>query len=354
MSFFSSDYETARHQFRMAVDNVHGELLTFPVEVAGTSDLTIDVAILGAVDAESAVVLSSGCHGVEGFFGSAVQLAFLKQIEVSSVSLSSRVVLIHAINPFGFATLRRFNEDNVDLNRNFLSSADEYSGFPEGYDKLDGLLNPPSPPSRLEPFRLKAMWNILRWGLPAIKASIAGGQYEFPKGLFFGGKGPCLSTTIVQEHFREWIGAADRIVHIDFHTGLGESATYKLLLQEDSESTVTTWFRQAFDSDAIQAFSMGEGVAYPAKGVLGAWIAHQFPDGAYRYAAAEFGTYGNIRVLGAIRAENRAFCHGQPDSQQQKRAKAELLECFVPADSLWREKVVSSGLDIIKRCLQHV
>ena len=26
---------------------------------------------------------------------------------------------IHALNPFGFAWLRRVNEDNVDLNRNF-------------------------------------------------------------------------------------------------------------------------------------------------------------------------------------------------------------------------------------------
>jgi hypothetical protein len=29
-------------------------------------------------------------------------------------------VLVHALNPFGFAMLRRWNEEGVDLNRNAL------------------------------------------------------------------------------------------------------------------------------------------------------------------------------------------------------------------------------------------
>ena len=39
--------------------------------------------------------------------------------------LSVRVVIVHAVNPYGFACGRRFNEDGVDLNRNVLSD-DEF------------------------------------------------------------------------------------------------------------------------------------------------------------------------------------------------------------------------------------
>ena len=37
--------------------------------------------------------------------------------------------MIHALNPFGFAHLRRANEDNVDLNRNFVDH--EGGNYPE-------------------------------------------------------------------------------------------------------------------------------------------------------------------------------------------------------------------------------
>jgi hypothetical protein len=46
-------------------------------------------------------------------------------------------MLIHALNPFGFAWLRRVNEANVDLNRNFqdfnksLPSSAGYEAFHE-------------------------------------------------------------------------------------------------------------------------------------------------------------------------------------------------------------------------------
>ena len=59
-----------------------------------------------------------------------------------------RCVLLHALNPYGFAWLRRVNEHNVDLNRNFLLPGEAYRGSPAGYAALDPLLNPKSPPAR--------------------------------------------------------------------------------------------------------------------------------------------------------------------------------------------------------------
>ena len=152
----------------------------------------IDVAIVGQ-DGHPTVVTSSGVHGVEGFMGSAVQLALLNRLAKKGLEPDIRHVLIHAVNPFGFSTLRRFNEDNVDLNRNFIPGEKDYQGAPDGYAEQDRFLNPKSPPSRFEPFKAKAVWNIWRNGLQKLKQSVAAGQYEFPQGLFFGGRGPSES-----------------------------------------------------------------------------------------------------------------------------------------------------------------
>ena len=110
---------------------------------------------------------SSGVHGVEGFFGSAVQQALLLRLNQANSEPNYRDVFIHGVNPFGFSRLWRFNEDNVDLNRNFLSSDGDYKGAPDGYANLNRFLNPASPPSRLEPFKLKAIWSIWRDGQQA-------------------------------------------------------------------------------------------------------------------------------------------------------------------------------------------
>ena len=53
-----------------------------------------------------------------------------------------------SLNPYGFAHLRRVNEQNIDLNRNFLLPGERFEGADPTYASLDGLLNPTSPPQR--------------------------------------------------------------------------------------------------------------------------------------------------------------------------------------------------------------
>ncbi len=71
--------------------------------------------------ANRALVISSGLYGVEGLFGSAVQLALLERyLPDYRLPPDLAIVIIHILNPFGCAWYRRWNEDNIDLNRNFL------------------------------------------------------------------------------------------------------------------------------------------------------------------------------------------------------------------------------------------
>src|SRR5262249_25391349 len=146
--------------------------------------LAIDIAWLGHNEPRRAVLHSSGLHGVEGFAGSAVQIQTLR--ELPCIPDDSALILVHILNPYGMCWLRRTNENNVDLNRNSLIDGN-YTGAPENYSKLDPFLNPPSPPWR-DLFLLKAALLAFRYGMPSLRQAVAGGQYEFPKGLFFGGK----------------------------------------------------------------------------------------------------------------------------------------------------------------------
>src|SRR5262245_12648489 len=120
---FSPDYHTARHRFREAAARLGWQQEVHPIDPVGPggSELTMDVASSLGREAQSTVIVSSGVHGVEGFFGSAVQLGLLDCWHRDGPpSPGVRCVFLHGLNPFGFAWLRRFDENNVDLNRNFL------------------------------------------------------------------------------------------------------------------------------------------------------------------------------------------------------------------------------------------
>ena len=354
LDLFSPSYEVARRRFRDAARAAGTTVEQHRVDTGEAGvDFTIDVATVGAREPSWAVVVSSGVHGIEGFFGSAIQLAWLSgQTAGEPPPGGGVVVLIHAVNPSGFARLRRTNEHNVDLNRNFLDTADAYTGAPDGYETLDPFLNPASPPSRLEPFRLKALWHIRRHGLSALKDAVAGGQYRFPRGLFFGGHGPASSTRIMRHYLAGWLGGAPRAVHVDLHSGLGAHGRYRLLLEESAPSPNVEWYRDTFGSQVVEAGSGGVGTAYEASGTLGGWAMTHLGDTRYRFVCAEVGTYPIVRVLGSLRAENRTHFFGQPSSRAHRRAKVELLECFCPRSDRWREPVVEQGLAIIDRAVR--
>ena len=220
-SFYSSNYKEARSRFVESATAAGATLSSYAVQFEGAAadEFTIDVAVLGT-DGAPTLVVSSGLHGVEGFLGSAIQLAMLDELKTNSPK-NIRWIFIHAINPVGFDRIRRFNEDNVDLNRNFLLSDSRYKGAPENYGRLNALLNPTTLPSKFEPFRLKAMWNIIRYGMRALKQCIAAGQYEYPRGIFFGGAEPSQAMEVIRSHCKQWIGSNPNVLHVDLHSGLG-------------------------------------------------------------------------------------------------------------------------------------
>ncbi len=345
---FSPDYATARRRFRDAAARLGWELEAYPIEESGPNGepLAIDVALSPGSGANRALVVSSGVHGVEGFFGSAVQLALLDGWARQPCPPSTRVVLIHALNPYGFAWRRRVDAHNVDLNRNFLLDGQAFAGAPPGYARLDPFLNPARPPSALDVYTLRALLTVGRRGMPVLKEAVATGQYDFPRGLFFGGHGPSPAQGVLRDHLERWLHDGRDVTHVDLHTGLGPRAGCRLLLDytptDRQRQTLTRWVGpDSFETpDSVS-------VAYVARGSLGQWCVSRFPGRDYLYVFAEFGTYGPIRMLGGLRRENQAHHWAGPGAPSVAASKARLAELFCPADLAWRRQVIDRAVALI-------
>lgn len=349
---FSDDYASARQRFRQAASQLGWQLEAHPIDAIGPDgeELTFDVGCSPAGDPERVLVVSSGVHGVEGFFGSAVQIALLQQWACERLP-ATKCVFLHGLNPFGFAHLRRFDENNVDPNRNFLLPDERFEGVSEGYARLDAFLNPRRPPSRLEPFTLKALWRIARYGIPALRQAVAGGQYRYKRGLFYGGAGASRTQQLLSEHLPRWLRGSKHVVHLDFHTGLGRHGACKLLIDYPLNERQRGWLTDWFGADSFEA-SDSSGIAYEARGGFGRWCVSRGLTPEYLFACAEFGTYGPVRVLAGLRAENQAHHWGTDSAASTIRAKERLKELFCPASHKWRSQVIQRSLDLVSRAQQ--
>ncbi|MEO8069998.1 MAG: M14 family metallopeptidase [Acidobacteriota bacterium] len=370
---FANDYNEARQRFRDAATALGWPCRAFVVDGLGPhgEELTIDVASSSwpalasspwaspspssspsgsrsSSPADRVLVVSSGLHGIEGFFGSAAQCATMARWSTQPPAAAIRYVFIHALNPHGFAWQRRVDAGNVDPNRNFLPDGAPFRGSPATYAALDGLLNPRHPPSRLDPLLPRAVAAIARHGMPALKQALTAGQHDFPRGLFFGGHEPSHTRIVLEEHFRSWVGSASQVLHLDLHTGLGASGSCALLVDyaatAHQQEALTRWFGQG-----SYELSGSRGVGYQAHGSLGPWcLAGRFAP-EYVFAFAEFGTYSNLKVLAGLRAENQAHFWGRPDAPASVRATRRLRELFCPAGRVWRSTVLERSHDLIER-----
>jgi hypothetical protein len=305
--------------------------------------LDIDIAWIGAANPSRVLLHSSGLHGVEGFAGSAIQLQLLS--ELPALPADAALIVVHVLNPFGMAWLRRCNENNVDLNRNVLADH-AYTGAPPTYARLDSFLNPQSPPSS-DFFSLRAAWLIFRHGLPALKQAIVGGQYEYPKGLFFGGKRLEQGLEKYKTFLTQRLASVRRLIAIDVHTGLGASGVDTLLAREEDFDGVRTVF-----GDRVAPSNPEKSVAYRVRGSLETIFSFGMPTPQIIAVTQEFGTFGPIKVLHALREENRWHHYGAATLNHP--TKQALKETFYPNDERWRQAVLGEGREVLRLGLSNL
>jgi len=343
---FSPDFATAQRRFRAAVAARQGRLGVLKLAARGPrgEELAIDVGWFGAAEPLRIFIHSSGLHGVEGFAGSAIQLRCLDET-MPVLPGDAAIVMVHVLNPYGMAWLRRVNENNVDLNRNFRAANDHGAELESDYLKLDSFLNPQSPP-RIDLFYLQATWLLLHHGMPVLRQAVAGGQFVKPKGLFYGGKEMEESLSLFQGYLEKRLTDPKRLVAIDVHTGLGSYGDYRLLVDATQDRVRANQTMSEAFGERVQLLD-SQGIAYRVRGGQPEMYYRLFPESEVYFAGQEFGTFHPLRVLAALRAENRWHHYGAGSLDHS--CKRKLRQVFCPDDEKWREAVLKQGREVFLR-----
>ncbi len=341
--YFPADYFAARNAFRKRAAETDKNAHDIAAPGPNGETLSIDTAYLGNPAPHQLVIITSGIHGVEGYAGSALQQLWLTEFDKKQPA-DTGVLLVHALNPYGFAHSRRVNERNVDLNRNALAA------FPgpnnAGYRSLNTWLNPPNPAPRLDDFFWRALPR-LRHGPRALVQAIAFGQYEFPQGLFYGGLEHEPSIILFNQllsasHF----AGVQRVWHLDFHTGLGRYGHYQWLLDVAPGKHELSMLKCVVDTQAAQNNSVVHVTDQNAHGILTTLVRRAFPRAATLAATIEFGTLGPVTLLRILRAENRAHHYGAHHVGDATRLRAALRDAHAPRDPAWRARVIVGGRQV--------
>ncbi len=295
-------------------------------------ELAVDVAEFGPADSGDVVTVFSATHGVEGFCGSALQRHWLEE-HAAQRPEGVCLIMVHALNPFGFAWVRRVNEDNVDLNRNFIDWSQPVPTTPE-YDNIANLVVPTEWSEAEQARTFNALLEYVNdVGLDRMQAIVSGGQFSDPTGVFYGGREPVWS----HRWLRSWASArltqVDRLTIIDLHTGLGESGHGELIGSEASDSNAHqraqhVWgdVRSMFDGDSVSAVITGDWLAVASALAPRAEIAA---------AALEYGTVDPITVLQALRADAWLHSHGDPAGPEAPAIRAQVRAAFADDRSEW-------------------
>jgi len=341
--YFAPDFQTAQQRFRAAVAARGGALDSLPLAAAGPdgAPLSIDIAWFGAQFPRRVLVHSSGLHGVEGYAGSAIQLQWLEE-GLPALADDAAIVIAHMLNPYGAAWLRRVNENNVDLNRNFRAAGPKHGEPARDYAALDALLNPRSPPRR-DFFYGRAAALVLRHGMAKLRAVVVAGQTVNPRGLFYAGRSLEPGPAAYQAHLASRLARAEQITAIDVHTGLGRHGEDTLIVNPaTAHAQANATMRGIYGARVAPAD--GHDSTYHADGSQQEMYGHVFSHANVHFATQEFGTLPPLRVLAALREENRWHHYG--GGTLDHPAKRRLLAVFCPPSERWREQVLRRGREV--------
>jgi hypothetical protein len=349
---FHRDYAAARRALLAAAEARGATLSSHPLSQRGPDEeeLALDVAYLGPEAPERLLVVSSGIHGVEGFAGSALQHRLLReQLDELELPADTGLLLVHALNPWGFAWLRRVNERNVDLNRNFLRHPEEHVPNAD-YDELYPAINPTELHEESEAAsRARLLAFAQEHGARRLQEVLSCGQYAHPTGMQFGGERDEESNRALRAIVRDELRGARKLAWVDVHTGLGPYGVPEMICEYPADHPGYARMR-AWYGEAARSSVAGESVSAALHGVMERGVEAELPPGCEStIAAAEFGTYDPTRVFWAMRADNWLRHHGDRDSEQGSRIRDELLEVFRPDDRKWQREVLERGAAILRQ-----
>lgn len=353
---FFDEYEDVRAHLSDTVSalKIQGydvEFYSYPV---GTEDdLYIDnIYIPSKNEQTNLIVLTTGVHGIEGYIGSVMLDVFWSEIYPEVDKDNTGVLVIANVNPYGMKYHRRYNENNVDLNRNFILDWNSFDmTVNKDYPKVDTFLGPQKEMGNIlwheAAFYGSLVKEVIQDGAEVISNALLGGQYKYAEGVYYGGAGDEASTTYLKDVFKQTLESEyDNIVHIDVHSGYGPR--YNMVIFNSAFDTIT-------EEESVKLFNYGNVIAidsedfYPTTG--------DTTDFYYRLREAmgnetalfstcfEFGTIGDSFLDSIISMkytieENQNHWYPSDNSITNEIIKERYKELFYPTETQWREKTV--------------
>jgi len=344
--YFPEDYYASRERFIYFAQNLGASLDHYESDMVGKDgqNLSVDTAYLGDIANKQILIINSGIHGVEGFAGAACQCALMDNIsnlQAKSVS----ILLIHSLNPYGFSYLRRTNENNVDINRNFIDFKSTQSHNAD-YDRYHKILFPREWTTLVNlKSNFQLILSILIGRKKMIQSAITSGQYKYKKGLFYGGDKTSWSVKVCRQIFNKY--HQHTLYLLDIHTGLGKFGQGNLLTHLSVSSPVYQDFEKYFKR-RLSSTADGSDVSSSLVGTMCSTLPNS--DNAL---VLEFGTRPGLAVLNALREENwRYWKNGS--AKKGMKSKTRLKLTFTPNNDNWKRVVINQFMDITKTYLLKI
>ena len=345
---FSNDYGEARAKFLDAARSAGAVMSSFALDQRGPAgiELSTDVAWLGSRTAQSVIATISATHGVEGFFGSATQTEWMRRAKSAALPEHVAALHIHAINPYGFAWLRRTNETNVDINRNWVDFTRALPTNPL-YEELSQDLCPSdwSEASQAQTGARIAAW-IQRQGpngQAIYQQAVSGGQWDHPRGLFYGGRDVSWSRKTLTDILTSKLDLAKRVCVLDFHTGLGPYGYAEPIIGFRRDTPGFARVRPWIGAGAKSLYGGGS-VSSEITGDSLSAMPDLLPNATVDAVALECGIKPIAEVALALRADAWLHAYGDPLSPEGRRIQKQMREAFHSDDLMWQGMALGQGL----------
>jgi hypothetical protein len=360
---YSENYAEAQQRFRQKVRQLTSKqpglsrYAEFSYRETGPAGEILSTAVSwqGASDAPNVLVLQSATHGVEGFAGSAIQLDNLQTLNSDTLPADVAVLYIHALNPHGFAWLRRVNEDGIDLNRNFI---DFSQPLPDnsGYAELADAILPASQNDWQRASQTLSDYAD-KHGQSVLELALSGGQYQFADGLFYGGTKPSQSRLNLEQIIADFaLEKRQRVAVIDIHSGLGPFGYGEVICDHPPASTGVRLARQWY-GDSVTEPLLGSSTSVPKLGLID-YLWHRLLADKVCFVTLEFGTYSIAQMFEVLRQDH--FLHrnklhpGTVDwsAEATRQVKQAIRRVFYPGSADWQEMVLLRGRQCVRQALQ--
>ena len=366
---FYDEYDDVRAHLMQTVNELKGE--GYDVQLSShaideNDGLYIDSIYIPATEKQTnLVVITTGVHGIEGYIGSVMLDVFWSEIYSSEINKANTGVLVVAnVNPYGMKYHRRYNENNVDLNRNFIL---DWSTFDttvnKDYPKVDTFLGPKSTMGNIIGHELSfygsMLGELIQDGADTISNALLGGQYEYAEGVYYGGNGDEASTTYLKDVFKQTLESEyENIVHIDVHSGYGPrynmvifNSVFETMTEAESVALFGYDYVIANDSEDFYA-TTGDTTDfyYRLKEQLGT-------ENSLFSTCFEFGTIGDSFLDSIISMkytieENQNHWSPSNNAITNEIIKERYQELFYPTEKEWREKTVEDFATACKGVLK--